>query len=223
MSTGSGAAGLLGFYVVVDHAVLFAIILLLYPVTALLGRVSIRRFAKAVASPQMIGISTRSSIASMPAQIESGKKHLGFSETTSGFVVPLMVSTLKIQSVIGNSTRVLFLAYIFGVTLNPLDLAIFTVTVLLISFATVGVPNGGGSFRTLPAYVAIGIPIEGLVLLQAVKDLKDYLSTVANVTGQFAAATILSRGDRVGKAVEAEGRTDPEKGIGWTEAPGFQG
>jgi Na+/H+-dicarboxylate symporter len=137
-----------------------------------------------------------------------------------------MVSTLKIQSVIGNSTRVLFLAYIFGVELTLVQLATFTVTVLLISLATVGVPNGGGSFRSLPAYVAVGIPIEGLVLLQAVKDLKDYLSTIANTTGQFAAATILSRGDRAELAADAAGASvGPEErnaspsGRGWIEAP----
>jgi len=77
----------------------------------------------------------------------------------------------------------------------------FTFTFLLLGQTVIGVPNGGAAFRTLPAFVAIGIPVEGLVLLQAVRDINDYASTVANTTGQFAAATILSRDDRV----EAEG------------------
>lgn len=216
LGTGSGAVELLGFFVIYDQGILLVIILLLYPVAALLGRVSMRAFARAALPAQLVAISTRSSIASMPAQIESGRERLGFSQTTAGFVVPLMVAALKVQSALGNSTRVLFLAYIFGVALDPAQLVSFTVAVLLISLATVGVPNGGGAFRTLPAYVAIGIPVEGLVLLQAVKDLRDYMATLANTTGQFAAATILSRRDRsAGAHLSRESEKVPEPaGVG---------
>jgi Na+/H+-dicarboxylate symporter len=196
LATGADSMGLLGFYVVFDQGILMLIVLLLYPVTALLGRVGLVRLARAAVPPQVVALSTRSSIATMPAQIESGKKHLGFSETTSGFVVPLMVSTLKVQSAVHNPLRILFLAHIFGVSLTLPQFISFTAACLLISLGTVGVPNGGGSFRTLPAYMAVGVPVEGLVLLQAVKDIRDYLNTLANATGQFMASTILSRGDR---------------------------
>lgn len=196
LGTGSQAVGLLGAFVLMNQGVLLIFILALYPISVFLGRVSLKAFARAAAGPQLVAVTTRSSIASMPAQIESGKKYLGFGATTSGFVVPLLVSTLKIQSTIQNATRVLFLAHIFGVSLNFQQLGTFMVAILLISFSTLGVPSGGSAFRTLPAYVAIGIPVEGLVLLQAIKDLSDYGYTLANTTGQFSAATILSRGDR---------------------------
>ncbi len=77
-----------------------------------------------------------------------------------------------------------------------MNLILLIITILLISFTALGIPNGGAAFRTLPAYLAVGIPVEGLVILQAVKDINDYGDTLANTTGQFAAATILSRGDR---------------------------
>jgi Na+/H+-dicarboxylate symporter len=72
----------------------------------------------------------------------------------------------------------------------------FLVTVLLITFTELGLPRGGVPFRTVPAYAAIGIPLEGLIVLQAANDLEDYPDTLANATGMFAAATALSREDR---------------------------
>jgi len=208
LGTGSEAVGLLGAYVLMNQGVLLFFILTLYPISAILGRVSPKVFARAAVGPQIVAVTTRSSIASMPAQIDSGKKYLGFSETTSGFVVPLLVSTLKIQSTIQQATKVLFLSHIFGVSLSFGQLGTFMVAIILISFSSLGVPRGGSAFRTLPAYMAIGIPVEGLVLLQAIKDISDYGYTLANTTGQFSAATILSRGDRQ-KEQARQPRGDP--------------
>lgn len=196
LGTGSDAVGILGSFVVLYNGVSLLFILACYPLAAFFGRVGLGRFARAVFRPQMVAASTRSSIASLPAQVESGKDQLGFSPTTSGFVVPLLVSTYKISNPVWGVTRVLFLATIFGVDLTLGQLVAFTFTFLLLGQTVIGVPNGGAAFRTLPAFVAIGIPVEGLVLLQAVRDINDYSSTVANTTGQFTAATILSRGDR---------------------------
>jgi Na+/H+-dicarboxylate symporter len=196
LGTGADAVGLLGVYVVMNLGIVFFLVLCLYPLTALLGKVSLSAFARAAAYPQLVGLSTRSSLASMPAQIERGKALLGFGPTTAGFTVPLCVAVIKVSTVIGGPFRLLFLAQVFGVTLTFSQLLTFTITILLISFTTLGIPNGGASFRSLPAFVAVGIPVEGLVILQAVKDMRDYGITVANTTGQLAAATILSRADR---------------------------
>ncbi|MBT8396282.1 MAG: cation:dicarboxylase symporter family transporter [Gemmatimonadetes bacterium] len=202
LGAGSEAAGILGSFVVLYNGVTFLCILAFYPLASVLGRVGLARFARAALTPQIVAASTRSSIASLPAQVESGREELGFSSTTSGFVVPLLVSTFKLSTPIWGVTRILFLATIFGIDLTPGQFVAFTATFLLLGQTVLGVPNGGAAFRTLPAFVAVGIPVEGLVLLHAVRDLNDYASTVANTTGQFAAATILSRGDRLSSAAE---------------------
>jgi Na+/H+-dicarboxylate symporter len=206
LGTGADAVGLLGAYVLMNLGVLFILVLSLYPLTAALGKVSISAFARAAAYPQLVGFSTRSSLASLPAQIERGKATLGFGPTTAGFTVPLCVAVLKVSSAIGGPLRLLFLAHVFGVTLSFSQLLTFTITILLISLTTIGIPRGGAAFRSLPAFVAVGIPVEGLVILQAVKDLRDYGITVANTTGQLAAATILSTADR---APERKPTTQP--------------
>ena len=52
------------------------------------------------------------------------------------------------------------------------------------------------AFKTLPAYIAAGLPIEGIVLAEAVETIPDIFKTVLNVTGDLSAATLLSRGQR---------------------------
>ena len=69
-------------------------------------------------------------------------------------------------------------------------------TILLISLTAMGIPNSGGGFRPLPAYLAAGIPIDGYVILEAVRDVSDYGDTLSNTTGHFVAGTILSARDR---------------------------
>ena len=73
---------------------------------------------------------------------------------------------------------------------------------LLLSFGAVGVPQGGVAFSTLPAYMAAGIPIEGIVVLEATAMAPDMLKTVLNVTGDMSVATLLSRANR-GEAAES--------------------
>ena len=59
---------------------LFAFLVALYPVVSFLGRTTLARFARAALPVQLIALSTRSSLATIPAQIESGRGQLGFSD-----------------------------------------------------------------------------------------------------------------------------------------------
>jgi Na+/H+-dicarboxylate symporter len=49
----------------------------------------------------------------------------------------------------------------------------------------------------LPAYLAAGLPIEGLVIAEAVDAIPDIFKTLLNVTGDMSVATLLSRSSRV--------------------------
>lgn len=198
LGTGVEAAGVVGAYFVMNQGIQLFFLLAFYPLATFWGRTSLKAFARAVAPVQIVALSTRSSLATTPVQIESGSRHLDFSQTTTGVVVPLCVSFFKVTLLITEPVKLLFLAHVFGIALSPGQIVSFLVTVLLLNFTELGLPRGGVPFRTLPAHLAAGIPIEGLVLLQAVNELEDYPDTVANATGMFAAATFLSRKDRTG-------------------------
>ena len=91
----------------------------------------------------------------------------------------------------------MLLAHVFGIPLGAGDLATFLMVVVMLSFSVAGVPRGGGGFRSLPLYLAVGIPIEGVVILEAVKTIPDVFMTTLNVTADMSVATILTRKERV--------------------------
>ena len=194
LNSGTEALGLLLFYVVAVCGWMLLVTGILYPVSAFFGRISFGRFAKAVAPAQMVAISTRSSLASLPALIEGGKEHLDFGPQTTGFVLPLSSAVFKMSTMTAEPVRYLFLALLFGIPLTIPQTATFLATLAILSFSGVGVPRGGSGFDTLPAYMAAGIPIEGLVLVVAVDTVPDIAKTIINVTGQMSVATLASRG-----------------------------
>lgn len=197
---GSRATSVIVFFIVLLSGILLLATLLLYPVTAVLGRTSIARFARAVAPAQLVAVSTRSSLASLPALVDGGRKHLGLSDSATGFVLPLCVATFKLDFGIASLVRLLFVAHVLGIPLGPLELGSFLITQFILSFSAAGIP-GTGSVRSLPAYLAAGVPIEGILIVNAVDSIPDIFATLANVTADMSAATILSRKDRARTAV----------------------
>jgi Na+/H+-dicarboxylate symporter len=196
LETGLGATSLLAAFVVFVSGAMLAFTALLYPTTALLGRTSIRAFARAAAPAQLVAVSTRSSIASLPAMIEGGATRLHLPPISTSFVLPLAVALFKPNRTISSTVKLLFIAHTFGVALNAAAIATFVVTVILLSFSAIGVAGGGSSFKTLPAYLAAGLPIEAVVIMEVVDTIPDIFKTVLNVTGDLSVATILSRGVR---------------------------
>jgi Na+/H+-dicarboxylate symporter len=194
LTSGTEALGLLLFYVVVVCGWMLFVTGFLYPVSAFFGRISLVRFAKAVAPAQMVAVSTRSSLASLPALIEGGKEHLEFGPATTCFVLPLSTAVFKMSTMTAEPVRYLFLAHLFGIPLTLPQTATFLATLAILSFSGVGVPRGGSGFDTLPAYMAAGIPVEGLVLVVAVDTLPDIMKTIINVTGHMSVATLASLG-----------------------------
>jgi len=196
LETGLGALNLFAAYIVILSGLLIFVTALLYPITAVLGRVRMRTFARAAAPAQIVAAGTQSSLASLPALVNGGQEHLKLPGEVTGFVFPLSVSTFKLNQAISPTFRYLLLAHVFGIPLGPGEMGTFLLVAIMLSFGVPGVPRGGGGFRTLPLYIAAGIPIEGVVLLEAVKTIPDVFMTTLNVTADMSVAVILTRGSR---------------------------
>jgi Na+/H+-dicarboxylate symporter len=194
LETGIGATGLLAAFVVIVSLLMLLFTALIYPATAILGRTSLLAFARAAAPAQLVAVSTRSSIAALPAMLEGATSRLRLPAVSTSFVLPLAVALFKPNRTISSTVKLLFVAHAFGVTLDAWAIATFMVTVILLSFSSVGVAGGGSSFKTLPAYLAAGLPIEGVVIMEVVETIPDIFKTVLNVTGDLSVATILAAG-----------------------------
>jgi len=208
LGAGSGALGVLGAWVVIACVVLLLCTLLLYPVSASLGRTTILGFARGVAPAQLVAATTRSSIASLPALVQGGRDRLHLPDTATGLVLPLGVSMLKLSQIVTNLTKLLFLAHVCGVRLDAGKIATFLTVVGILSFSTAGLPSRG-VMRSLPAYLAAGIPIGAVVIVDTVEAVPDIFQTVLNVTGHMTAALLLSRSSRAPRRAAAPRAAPP--------------
>jgi len=192
---GLRVTGVIAWYVALLCAALLLFTVLLYPLTAALGRVSPSRFARAAAPAQAVAASTRSSLAALPALIEGGRRHLRLPDSATGFVLPLSVGVFKLNRTVSGPLKLLFLAHVYGIRLEVPQLAAFLAMQVALSFSTAGIPSMG-TVRSIPAYVALGIHVEGIVILDAMEAIPDVFKTLVNVTGDMSVATILSRPER---------------------------
>lgn len=188
-----GLAGAVGYYVVVYSLASIVVTALLYPVAAIAGRVPLRRFARAALPAQLIAFSSSSSIASLPALIDTAEKNLDMPPRVRGFVLPLAVSTFKIAAPVSWTIGALFVGRFFGVELHARELAIIAFATVFLAFAVPGVPRGAFLMLT-PLFTAIGLPVEGIGILIAIDAIPDLFATVLNVTGDLTAAVLVTRG-----------------------------
>jgi Na+/H+-dicarboxylate symporter len=193
--TGLAAAGALGYYVLAIAIAQAIFIVLLYPIAAIAGAVPVARFARAVFPAQAVAVATSSSLASLPAMIDSADRRLGLPAEVSGVVLPLAVSTFKISAPILWAVVATFLTRFYGVPLAPAQLVAVVLTGLLTSFSGPGVPHGW-LLVIAPMTATLGIPAEGIGLLIAVDAVPDIFATTLNVTGDMVAAALVSRGHR---------------------------
>jgi Na+/H+-dicarboxylate symporter len=193
IKAGLGAFGLLGHYIAVLVLVQVGLIILVYPLAVVFGRVGPLAFARAVLPAQAVAVSTQSSIASLPA-IFDGAERLGLPETTSRVVLPLAVSIFRITSPCANVAVVLYCGHLYGMNHTALAYLGALLAALVAAVSTGGLP---GSITFLAACVpianAMGVPIAVLPVLLAVELVPDVFRTLGNVTADLGVTAILSR------------------------------
>jgi Na+/H+-dicarboxylate symporter len=203
---GASAFGALLHYIFLVSSVGLTILILAYPVGVIGGRVSLPAFARAVAPSQAVAISTQSSLASLPAMLR-GSHALGVPVAASGVILPLAVAVFRATGSGMNLAVALYVAHWFGVHLGPAQIAVGLAAGTLTTIGSVSLP-GQISFVTsiAPICLAIGVPIEPLVLLVAVETIPDIFRTVGNVTMDVAVTATVAR--RSGFDASEEGQED---------------
>jgi len=201
---GGSALGALLHYVIVVSAVGVIVWLAAYPVAVFGGRVPLGRFARAVVPSQAVAISTRSSLASLPAMLK-GTQAIGVPTATAEVVLPLAVALFRATGPAMNLAVALYVAHWFGVELGPAQLAAAVAAAAITTMGAVSLP-GQVSFYTsiAPIGLALGIPVEALGLLVAVETIPDIIRTVGNVTMDVAVTATVSARSGDARAEEFE-------------------
>ncbi len=193
LRSGGGAFAVLGHYILVVSAMGGFIFLLAYVLAATLGGVSLPLFAKAILPAQAVALSTQSSLASLPAMLDSASR-LGLRSATSEFVLPLAVAIFRATSVAMNLAVALYVAQLSGISV-PFTLMLVGILVgVIISIGSVSLPGSISFVVSIgPIAIAMGVPIEPLVLLVAVEMLPDIMRTLGNVTMNVAVTSVVDR------------------------------
>lgn len=198
LSAGVGAAGTLGHYIALVVLSQLGLIVILYGVAVVFGRIRLDRFARGIIPAQVVAFSTQSSLASLPAMVEQARTTLGVSRATAGLVLPLAVAVFRATSPVANLAVCIYIANLHGIPLAPAALFAGGLTAIAISIGSVGLPGQISFFVSIaPICIAMGLPIEVLPLLLAVEVIPDIFRTIGNVTADLAAARIVEGGDAV--------------------------
>ena len=109
---GSAFAGL-GHYVVLISAVGVLVTLAAYPLAIIVGRLGAGTFARGMIAPQAVAISTRSSLASLPAMLASARQ-MGVRDQVADVALPISVALFRATGPAMNVAVAFYVAHWLG-------------------------------------------------------------------------------------------------------------
>jgi DAACS family dicarboxylate/amino acid:cation (Na+ or H+) symporter len=161
---------------------------------AWLGRMSPWRFFRGVRAPMLTAFSTASSNATLPTALLAAEEELKLPPHVSRFVLTIGSTANQNGTALFEGVTVLFLAQFYGIHLAFAQQVTVVLICILGGIGTAGVPAG-----SIPVVVMIlglvGIPAEGIGMIIGVDRFLDMCRTTLNVTGDLAAAVVVSRGE----------------------------
>lgn len=191
----SAAGAVAGYMFIVSLMVVLFVAIVMYPIALVLGRRSLREFARAVFPVQAVAFSSRSSLAALPAMMESARTQLRLPEPIVAFLIPLSAALYRIGAAIGMTIGVVFVAKLYGVDMTTTRLATIVLTVVVTTFSVPGIP-AGSIISMVPVLLAAGLPVEGIGILLGADTIPDMFRTTANATSDMVAAVAIGGKER---------------------------
>ncbi|TJY64604.1 dicarboxylate/amino acid:cation symporter [Sphingobacterium alkalisoli] len=143
-------------------------------------------------TPSLTALSTCSSLATLPANLDAAKK-LGIPTSVANVVIPLGNTLYKNGSSISSILKIYVAFSILEWNFfDPTTLITAVGITIIVSMVAGGIPNGGfiGEMLMISVY---GIPNEAVPAIMIIGALVDPLATVLNATGDTVAAMLVTR------------------------------
>jgi proton glutamate symport protein len=189
--SGLGVLKNLGILVGTLYGALIVFVLCVFVPIALIFRVPIRRFVRAVKEPWLIAFTTASSEAALPLAMER-MEQLGVPRRIVAFVLPTGYSFN-----LDGSTLYLALASVFAAQAAGIDMPLSTqlvmmLTLMLTSKGVAAVPRA--SLVILSGALAqFGLPLQAVAVILGVDAVMDMARTSLNVVGNCLATVVMAR------------------------------
>ncbi len=191
-------SSLLGFALAVVIALALHVVLILLPILAGLGRVSLSRFVRAVSEALLLAFSTASSAATLPVTIRDAKR-LGVPEAIADFVLPTGATINKNGAAAYKAVTAVFVMTLFGASLGPGTVIVIIAASSLAAFAGAGVP-GSSLVTTVIVLNAVGLDAAavsaGIALVAGTDRPLDMCRTLVNTISNLVGATVIARRSR---------------------------
>ena len=158
------------------------------------GGMSPLRFFRGIRAAMLTAFSTASSNATLPTALLVAEKELGLPAHVSRFVLTIGSTANQNGTALFEGVTVLFLAQFYGVELSIAQQVTVVFICILGGIGTAGVP--AGSIPVIAMILGmVGVPPDGIGMILGVDRLLDMCRTTLNVTGDLAAAVVVSRGE----------------------------
>lgn len=144
---------------------------------------------KNIIPPSVCAMSTCSSAASMPINIESAKK-MGVTEDVSSVSISLGTNFHKDGSIVGSVFKIMFLVQLFNSNTSTFKIILIA---LLATILVSAVPIGGGTISETLIITMLGFPLSTLPILTIIATIIDAPATVLNVTGNTISSIIINK------------------------------
>jgi len=158
----------------------------------LVGRVNPYKHVKAMGPALLTAFSTASSGATLPLTMQRVEKNAGVSNKVTSFVLPMGATINMDGTALYEAAAVLFIAQTYGIHLSIVQQIIVVITALAASVATAAIPKA--SLATIPMIMAaIGVPFEGIAIIQVFDRILDMCRTTVNVWSDSCGAVTIAR------------------------------
>lgn len=192
-SAGGAAFAALGHYIVLVSIVGLAVTLIGYPLAVFRGKIPLGRFVRAMLPPQSVAVSTRSSLASLPAMLGSARQ-LGVRDEVADVSLPIAVALFRATGPAMNVAVAVYVAHWLGLEPTVGQIIAATAVGAVMSYAAISLPGEITFISSIaPIGMALGVPIAPLALLIAVEMIPDVVRTFGNVTLDVAVTTVVDR------------------------------
>jgi proton glutamate symport protein len=195
-AAGGAAFAGLGHYIVMVSAVGILVTIAAYPLAVIGGRMSPAAFVRAMIPPQAVAISTRSSLASLPAMLASART-LGIRDEVADIALPISVALFRATGPAMNVAVAFYIAHWLGLHPTLGQMIAATAVGAVMSYGAVSLPGEVTYISSIaPIALALGVPIAPLALLVAVEMIPDIFRTVGNVSMDVALTAVVDRSVR---------------------------
>ncbi|NLP17990.1 MAG: dicarboxylate/amino acid:cation symporter [Firmicutes bacterium] len=138
-----------------------------------------------------VAFTTCSSAATLPVSMRNAQENLGVPSEISSFVQPLGATINMDGTAIYQGVCAYFIAQVYGIQLGLPQYLMIILTATLASIGTAGVP-GAGMIMLSMVLQAVGLPLEGILLIAGVDRIFDMIRTSMNILGDAAGAIVVA-------------------------------